>query len=302
MSVRNSDSPFPKWDRLPNVRPRMKPTPKPGRRQKDSPRRSGPPRWLAVAAVIFLGLPVVVGITVVLRNRAQVKPPASAGSFNGQVVGVNHAAGKASSTNTLPAPTEGEQSTVLANEGTRLLQAGNFQGAETAYRAALKLTPDDEDLHYNLGIALSRLDRLDEAEAEYRAALKLFPEYPEVHNNLGNLLNRQKRYDEAITHFREALKHQPDYASAHNNYGIVLQQQGRSMEAFEQFQQAVQADTNYWEARFNLGNSAAAMGQADQARAAFNEVLRQRPDFEPARRALQLLEAKWTPRDNAAAP
>ncbi len=272
----------------------MKPRPKPDQGQKGAPRRASAPKGLAPAAWC-LGLLLVGGIAVVLKDRAQEKPPAAgqptaaASTSSVQVVDVDYATGEVSPTNAPPVLKDGEQSTALANEGTRLLQAGDPKGAEAAYRAALKLTPDDEDLHYNLGIALSRMNRLEEAEAEYRSALKLFPEYPEVHNNLGNLLNRQQRYDEAITHFRAALEHQPGYASAHNNYGIALQKQGKAWEALEQFQKAVQSDTNYWEARFNLANSALAVGQDAQAIAAYNEVLRARPDFDPARRALQAL-------------
>jgi tetratricopeptide (TPR) repeat protein len=248
------------------------------------------------AALLFAAVVLAVVATVKLGDRSGT-PPALPPATNAP-------APPSEQTSKAPPPTlnPDEKSSQLANEGNRRLEAGDAKGAEAAYRQALELNPEDEDLYYNLGIALARQNRLSEAEAAYREALRLFPEYPEVHNNLGNVLTRQKRLDEAVTHFLAALEHLPGYASAHNNYGIALQQLGRFPEALEQFEKAVQADTNYWEARLNLGNSAAAQGLDDRAIAAFRDVLRQRPDFEPARRALEAVLARQQEKGRSANP
>ena len=85
----------------------------------------------------------------------------------------------------------------LVNEGTDLYKEGKFADAVAAYSAAIRITPDDESTHFNLGLALARLGRVSEAKAAYQEALRLFPEYPEVHNNLGNLLASQGELAEA---------------------------------------------------------------------------------------------------------
>jgi Tfp pilus assembly protein PilF len=167
-----------------------------------------------------------------------------------------------------------------------LLKGGNPTGAVQTYKQAIALTPEDEDLHLNLGIAYVRSGDLTNAEHEYEEALRLLPDYPEVHNNLGNVLMRQGRLAEAERHFTEALKQMPDYAQAHNNLGILRRQQKQPEEALPCFQKAAQYDTNYWEPHFNMASVYLGMKQRDKAVAELQETLRLNPTFEIARRLL----------------
>jgi tetratricopeptide (TPR) repeat protein len=45
------------------------------------------------------------------------------------------------------------------------------------YEQALRIKPDYADAHYNLGVALEKLDRRPEAIAHYQQALKLQPDF-----------------------------------------------------------------------------------------------------------------------------
>ncbi len=168
-----------------------------------------------------------------------------------------------------------------------LLKSGDAAAAVRAYKKALELTPNDEDLHYNLGIAYVRMGDFTNAESEYREALKLLPDYPEVHNNLGNLLLRTGRLSEAEEQFTEAVKELPEYAQAHNNLGIVRQRQKMTNEALLCFQKAVELDTNYWEARFNLAVSYLQRQEREKGIEQLKEVLRVNPSSEMAQRLLQ---------------
>ena len=175
----------------------------------------------------------------------------------------------------------------LVNRGTEALERGNPAEAVLLYQEALQIKPDDEDLHYNLGIAYARQDMTDKALEHYSEALRLFPDYVEVHNNLGNLLMRKGRLGEAVDHFRAAVKIMPDYASGHNNLGTALQQQGQLDEATRQFEKAVALNPDYWEARYNLGQSYVRQGHTQKGKVELEKVLEARPDFAPARQALQ---------------
>jgi tetratricopeptide (TPR) repeat protein len=64
---------------------------------------------------------------------------------------------------------------------------GRLEEAETSYREAIKLNPNDADIHYNLGVTLSELGRLEEAETSYRETIKLNPKHAGAHANLGFL-------------------------------------------------------------------------------------------------------------------
>jgi Tfp pilus assembly protein PilF len=176
--------------------------------------------------------------------------------------------------------------TMLNTKANNLLRAGDNAGAIQAYKEAIALTPNDEDLHFNLGIAYSRNNDVTNAEHEYEEALRLLPDYPEVHNNLGNLLMRVGRPSEAEEHFLEALKEMPEYSQAHNNLGILRERQSRREEALHCFQKAVKYDTNFWEAHFNLGNSYLHLKDPEKAIAEFRETLRINPSFEAAQKAL----------------
>jgi tetratricopeptide (TPR) repeat protein len=172
------------------------------------------------------------------------------------------------------------------NAANDLLNRGETEAAIRELQQAIALSPNDEDAHYNLGIALARAGREDDAIREYEAALRLFPDYAEVHNNYGNLLLRKGRVAEAIEHLDAAVKAMPDYALAHNNLGNALNQQGRPREALEHFKKAVQIQPDHWQARFNLGQVYLAQDQPAQAINELTEVLRVNPKFEPAERAL----------------
>lgn len=174
----------------------------------------------------------------------------------------------------------------LINLGTTLLEKGQNAESILCFRRALELTPDDEEVHFNLGLVYSRLGDLNAAAQQYREAIRLVPDYAEAHNNLGNVLTRQRRFAPAIEEFQTALKISPENPLAHNNLGRVLAEQGKPDEAVPHFAEALRLDPGYAEAQFNLGSSYLTMGRTNDAVAALNATLRIRPDFPPA---LQLL-------------
>lgn len=187
------------------------------------------------------------------------------------------------------------------NRGSELLTQGKTEEALVILKEALQLNPDDEDVHYNLGLAYARLGKSEEAIGQYREALRIFPDYVEAHNNLGNLFARLGRNGEAIPHLEAAIKIMPDYASAHNNLGTALQRIGRTNEAYAAFKKAVEYKPDYWEAHLNIGGSALERGQLDEARTAFETVLRLRADFEPAKMGLAEVRARQR-RNSATSP
>ncbi len=188
-----------------------------------------------------------------------------------------------------------DQATVdLNQQANELLNARDFKGAIQLYEKAIAAAPEDEDLHYNLGIAYAKAGDTEKAEKEYREALRLLPDYAEVHNNLGNLLLRSGRLKEADDQFAEAIALMPEYAAAHNNLGIVRQRQKRLLEAKECFQKAARYDTNYLEAHYNLATSYLLENSPDKALPEFRETLRINPGFEPAQRAVAKLTENKT--------
>lgn len=93
---------------------------------------------------------------------------------------------------------------------TGFCQTGGDLAAVDAYRAALKVHPDDVAAHVNLGIALVHLGRYDEAIAEYEAAGKLLPGDPRIALNEALAYEKSGRTSKAAQRFADLHKSHPD--------------------------------------------------------------------------------------------
>ena len=65
---------------------------------------------------------------------------------------------------------------------------GNWDQSVICFSKAIKLNPAYADAHYNLGIALDSLERLEEAILSYTKAIELKPNYPKFYEGLIRLL------------------------------------------------------------------------------------------------------------------
>lgn len=97
----------------------------------------------------------------------------------------------------------------LSAAGNIAHQKGQFSQAETAFKEAVVLTPQDASLHYNLANAQRELGKLTEAEQHYRQAILHAPQDADAHNNLGNVQRELGQLDKAIASYKLALKYNP---------------------------------------------------------------------------------------------
>ncbi|UIE36372.1 tetratricopeptide repeat protein [Leptodesmis sichuanensis] len=58
--------------------------------------------------------------------------------------------------------------TQYLEQGIQLIEAGDFRGAEAAFRKAIQLDPNNATAHYSLGVALAAQGKPEEAIAEFR--------------------------------------------------------------------------------------------------------------------------------------
>ena len=136
--------------------------------------------------------------------------------------------------------------------------------AETAYRSALALQPDDVAALTNLGLVLEQLRRLDEAEACQRRALALAPGLADLHNHLAGVLARRpdaQHEAEAEWHYREALRLAPQDARHASNLGALLYDLGRVQEAEQVLRAAVAQAPGLASAQINLGHLLLSVGR-----------------------------------------
>lgn len=247
-----------------------------------------------ISAILFgLGI-VALGIIVVVANSFAKKQSTSVNAAtNGTNAVTSPDAAAASQSDTNSAAQEPDEIVAdLITDANRDLAAGHVDRAVEKLRKAVQTTPDDEDAHYNLGIALAAAGKNADARKEYERALEIFPDYGQAHNNLGNLLMKQNDFAGAIEQFQKALAINPDDANAENNLGTCLARQGKIAEALPHFAEAVRRKPDYLAARLNLANGYIALSRFDEAARELNAALTIDPGFEPAQKALARLRTR----------
>src|SRR2546429_9317214 len=110
----------------------------------------------------------------------------------------------------------------LNSQGNDLLEKGFSREAAAAYRKALLLEPKDARLHYNLALALSKLQEHSDEERQLRQAIELDPHFAQAQNPLGSSLLLSERFDEAGREFRVAVDSDTPDAEALIKFGPSL--------------------------------------------------------------------------------
>jgi len=92
-----------------------------------------------------------------------------------------------------------DDAVAIVQHAYQLQQQGDYAAAADAYRAFLKLRPDEAGAHSNLGAVLVRLGRYDDAIAEYQAAEHLLPGDPRIGLNLALAYEKSGHLGEAAS-------------------------------------------------------------------------------------------------------
>ena len=138
-----------------------------------------------------------------------------------------------------------EQASVYSSLGDLLRQQEEYAQAVAAYDKALDYTEEDAAsrwfLLYARGISHERLKNWEQAESDFRAALKLNPDQPQVLNYLGySLVEKQIKLDEALEMIERAVAARPDSGFIVDSLGWVLYRLGRYDEAVGHMETAVE--------------------------------------------------------------
>jgi len=173
------------------------------------------------------------------------------------------------------------------NQGLQLHQAGNLEGANACYQAALVFEPNfapalqylgviaaqrndflrsvelitkaiaanplDANAFLNRGLAQAALQRHELSLADFKQARTIAPHHVDAFFNEGNALQALRCYAEAIDAYKSALALAPDYALAYNNLGNAQQELRQFNDAIKSYENAIALEPNYAEAYFNCG-------------------------------------------------
>jgi tetratricopeptide (TPR) repeat protein len=175
-----------------------------------------------------------------------------------------------------------DQAEVHFNRGVALGELKRFDEALASYDQALRIKPGYAGAYHNRGIALQALGRFDEALADCDQALRIKPDYAEAYNNRGNALHALRRFDEALVSYDQALRIKPDYAEAYGNRGSALQELKRLPEGLASYEQALRIKPDYAQAYSNRGFALQVLNRFDEALASCDQALRIQPDYAEA--------------------
>ena len=91
------------------------------------------------------------------------------------------------------------------NLGSLYLNHGAHDPALKLFQHSVKVTPDLAQAHYNLGLALKTVNRLEDAIAAYQTAIALNPRYAAAYQNLGVVYFKLGKIAESRDAFEHAI-------------------------------------------------------------------------------------------------
>src|SRR5229473_2002768 len=177
-------------------------------------------------------------------------------------------------------------------QASRPAQQSQVSAAVAAYREALKIDPDNAELHFDLSLALAKLGDAPSAQEELGAAIRLDRNLAKARNQLGiwHMVNNEKA--KAEDEFKSAISADSQFVEAKNNLGVLYAWTGKDFEAIELFRLAIRGRPNYAPAHVNLGLVLAGEGKYAEAEKEIRNAFRGSPNNLSAYSALGIIAAR----------
>jgi pentatricopeptide repeat protein len=154
----------------------------------------------------------------------------------------------------------------------KLWYAWDWVGAESAFKQALALSPNDAIAHRRYAWYLLTMGRLKDAIAVIHRAQELNPLSPGITKNVGLVFYFARQYDQAIAQFRTALDMDLDFRTAYSGLVYAYLQKGMHAEALAVCQQMLDRWGHDPWILWDLGYASAVSGKRDQARQVLAEL------------------------------
>lgn len=133
---------------------------------------------------------------------------------------------------------------MLANEkideGNKLYNQKNYQGAISKYSDALKLNPNSAKAYYNRALCYDNLQDYSKAIADYTEAITYNGSDLDAYFNRGIIYVGLKDYDKAISDFKKIIRLKSSYVSAYVNLGVTYYFVGDYEQAIENFNKVIE--------------------------------------------------------------
>lgn len=146
----------------------------------------------------------------------------------------------------------------------RYAERGMDDKAAETWAEVVKIDPSMAEAHYNLGVALSKLDKPDEAIKSFEKSIELNPYFLKGYYAIGNSFVEQGRFEEAVQNYQKALEINPDDPEVRHNLGVVYSYLDKPDLAIAEFEKAIEMQPGYFLAYRSLSAVYKGMGNTEK--------------------------------------
>lgn len=180
----------------------------------------------------------------------------------------------------------------LNQDGIRLLEQGNFNGAIVNFKNALEKDPNFVEARFNLAMAYVETGKLEQAEREFQKVQLQDPYDARINFQLARIANFQNKPAVAVPLLTAYLKDHPDDPAALEQLAFSSTISGDFASAREHLFKVVSVEPGRMSARLALIHNYLTQGERDKAREGIEALLTEDPKNRPALHALAQLEAQ----------
>lgn len=159
-----------------------------------------------------------------------------------------------------------------------LYRAGDQEESLRQAKAAIAETPDNAEAYKNAGVALEEMRKFEASEHAYREALRIKPDYENVHFDLGNLYSAKGDLQGAIDEYKKALTLDPKDIGAHVNLAYAYFDKKDFDSAIKVLREGKKLDPRNVNIRRDLGSALLQSNQSPQAVVEFRELEAMAPE------------------------
>jgi tetratricopeptide (TPR) repeat protein len=154
----------------------------------------------------------------------------------------------------------------LLNEGNEFYRNDQDEQAVEAYKKAIGLDPNNGEIYFRLGLALSATGKKEEAEETFKKSVEVYEKYLRTNQKdaqayyiMGQALTRvgnfqedrgkaPKVYQEAVTALKKAVALEPENADMYYELGVAYNHLFQYQEAVKAFEKATELDPGNYRA------------------------------------------------------
>ena len=182
-----------------------------------------------------------------------------------------------------------EMSNIYANWAMHLFSQNDSETSFKYFTIALKYSPQNPDIYYQLGTVNKLIKNFNEAIIQFKKAIELdsqnaqyYYAISECYEEIDSVYEQQK----ALT---ESLKFNPDSAKANYKLGIIYEIQKDQNNAILYVKKAVNLDENFIDAKHKLALMLEHIGDRESATKLYEDILRIEPENEEILNNLKML-------------